>query len=279
MGKGPLNGAEQLLTMPLYEIKGQPKKVVRPGAEGRSRWETNGFASEASPLVNCSNWQDAMRKESNFNYKWQGLIEEIPEEQCKRSGIWFDKTRNDPKSSRSHSVPLSNRSQQFTDTGSPVDPSWDERGIDKIMYNTRHCAKRMAQSRILQQARDTLKPRLVNDSQAYHSPLPGYTGKRPQVRSHYENARKGDVPEIYTVTKKDFTGFDVPGLNVLTFARERDQHVDYRVMCHRYTNDASPYINPLGVEIPKRFNNQMCSSEYVSRTSDEIKRIQARAKG
>merc|ERR1712153_191773 len=252
MGKGPLNGAgaEQLLTMPLYEIKGQPKKVVRPGAEGRSRWETNGFASEASPLVNCSNWQDAMRKESNFNYKWQGLIEEIPEEQCKRSGIWFDKTRNDPKSSRSHSVPLSNRSQQFTDTGSPVDPSWDERGIDKIMYNTRHCAKRMAQSRILQ-----------------------------QVRSHYENARKGDVPEIYTVTKKDFTGFDVPGLNVLTFARERDQHVDYRVMCHRYTNDASPYINPLGVEIPKRFNNQMCSSEYVSRTSDEIKRIQARAKG
>merc|ERR1712070_55710 len=273
-------GSDRCTRMPLYEIKGEPKKVVKPGQWPRSRWEINGFSSDASPLVNCSNWQDAMRKESNFNYKWQGLIDETPPEEEERTGIWFDKKEKTGKTSRSHSVPLSKRStQQFTDTGSPIDPSWDTRALDKMLYNTRHCAKRMAQSRILQQARDTLKPRTVNDTNAYHAPLPGYTGKRPLVRSHYENAKKGKVPEIYTITKQDFNGFNVPGLNVLTFARERDQHVDYRVTCSRYLAKASPYINELGVEIPKRFNNQMCSSEYISRTAEEIKRIQARAKG
>jgi len=256
--------------MPLYEIKGEPKKVIKPGQWPRSRWETNGFASEASPLVNCSNWQDAMRKENTFNYQWAGLIDDKPAEIERRTGIWHEKV---PTTGRSLSVPLSKRSH-----GSPIDPSWNQRSLDKMLFDTRKSAKRVAQARIIEQARETLKPKTVNDSSAYHNPIPGYTGKMPMVRSEYENARKGFVPEIYTITKKDFNGFDVPGLNTLTFKRERDQHVDYRVLCSRYLAKASPYINPLGVEIPKRFNNQMCSSEYISRTTEEIRKIDARAK-
>ena len=110
------------------------------------------------------------------------------------------------------------------------------RTVEKLFYNTKATAHRHAKPRLQKKARETLVEREVNDHQAYRTPMPGYTGNRPLVRSLYENCHKngickGQAAELYTVTKRDFNGFDVPGLNKLEHKRHRDGHVDYRMMC------------------------------------------------
>jgi len=246
--------------------------VIRPGEWPRSRWETNGFSSSASPLVNCSNWQDAIKKEESFQHKWNGLVETDPIKQV-RTGIWHELAKASPRRSRSGR----SRSKTSSSATAMLDPSWDERVVTKLLDGTQKCAGRFAHSRRMEHARMTLKPRTINDSSAYRTPMPGYTGNRPTVRSRYENANKATAAELYTVTKRDFNGFDVPGLNTMDHAVGRDQHTDYRAQCSKYIGKCSPFCSELGIPVPKRLNMQMSSNEYIARTVDEIARFAAAA--
>lgn len=271
-----------------YEApKGPFPKVVKPGHWPRSRWEINGYSSKATPLINCSNWQDALKKEATFQYKWSGIIKEdkdAPDWRAERTGYWHEK--QPPESQRSWACPPIGSPTlappiKFTETGSPIDPSWDKKVVEKLLFNTQRTAFRHAKDRLQKKARSTLPEREVNIHQAYRTPMPGYTGNRPLVRSPFENCHKnglckGQAAELYTVTKRDFNGFDVPGLNNLEHKRERDAHVDYRMMCCRYLGKGSPYLNEPGVVIPKRFNMQMSDNEYISRSAEEIQKIAAR---
>lgn len=250
-----------------------PPKVVRPGDWPRSRWEINGFSSAASPLVNCSNWQDALKREATFQYKWGGLIPSEEEAKPERTGIWHELVKKPSQTGRSRTLDRPPRSGRHRSKMPSFDPSWDERVVEKVLHNTQECAKRATLKRRMDRARATLAPRTINKHEAYRSPMPGYTGNRPVVRSPFENSGGATAAELYTVTKRDFNGFSVPGLNNLDHPRERDQHTEFRLQCSKYLGKASPHMNELGVPVPKRFNMHMCSNEYISRTVDDIQKL------
>jgi len=218
------------------------KAVIRPGDGNRSRWEINGFSSDATPLINFANFQDALKREATQQYKWYGLIPPTPD-------TVYEPEPEKKKKSRKHS----RRSKTSMDT------SWNEAKIDMLCRKSERVKERFQNLR-KDRPKQEFKP--LNDKQAFRTPMPGYTGFLPRIRRDLNFG--GSKAEMYSASTKSWVA---PRTDVIVkeevHGRPGGPMADYRAQCLLNIGKSSPFVIELGAPpIPRPLVMNMTKDEY-----------------
>merc|ERR1711907_96530 len=99
----------------------------------------------------------------------------------------------------------------------------------------------------------------VNDSIAFMSPMPGYTGYVPAIRQPF--MKLPSAQDLFSVSARDFSR--PPRLDQGPhFRMQKDDMTEYRAQAHRYTGRASGFLKDPAAVHEKAFRFIMHHNEY-----------------
>jgi len=202
-------------------------QIVKPGEGGRSRWEINGYSSQATPLINANNWTANLQQELQHQYRWAGLLDEEDAARKQQQQQATDKQQH-----RSRKPKRRSRSSQQFDT------SWTEQSIDRLCRASERVKQRTQNLRSDREQR-VFTP--YNKKEAFRHPMPGYTGFLPRIRSTCESGLTKS--EMYSASTKAWVA---PRVDVVQKdpirGKPSDALVEYRTQCLLNIGKASPYL-------------------------------------